>query len=85
MKRDVFEKAKSLNSSIKTIKNRKEKIEQLKKNENKNSKPPIIFGFQSTSTNFVTLSGVEIEYFANYLLKKCEDEIKFLEDEFDKL
>ena len=33
MKRDVYEKAKSLQSSIRTIKNRKEKLELFKKIE----------------------------------------------------
>lgn len=83
MKRDVFEKAKSLNSSIKTIKDRKEKIKLFKKKENNNSKPPIIFGYQST--NFITLTDVEVEHLANFLIEKCDNEIKFLEDEFDKL
>lgn len=85
MKRDVYEKAKSLNSSIITMKNRKEKLELFKEkeNRNRNSKAPIIFGYQST--NFIALTDNEVEYFTNYLLKKCDDEIKFLEDEFDKL
>lgn len=83
MKRDVFEKAKKLNNSIITVKAKKESIELFKKKRNNNSEPPIIFGFQST--NFIRLSDEDVEYFANYLLKKCDDEIKFLEDEFDKL
>lgn len=83
MKRDVYEKAKSLQSSIRTIKNRKEKLELFKKKENRNGKPSIIFGYQST--NFITLTDNEVEYLANFLIKKCDDELKFLEDEFDKL
>lgn len=83
MKIDVYEKAKSLQSSIRTIKNRKEKLELFKKKENRNSEPSIIFGYKST--NFITLTDNEVEYLANFLIKKCDDEIKFLEDEFDKL
>lgn len=83
MKKDVYEKAKSLQSSIRSIKNRKEKLELFKKKENRNSEPPIIFGYQST--NFITLTDNEVEHLANFLIEKCDNEIKFLEDEFDKL
>lgn len=83
MKRDVYEKAKSLQSSIRSIKNRKEKLELFKKKDNTNSKSPIIFGYQST--NFITLTDNEVEHLANFLIEKCDNEIKFLEDEFDKL
>lgn len=81
MKKDVFEKAKKINSSINTLKKRKEQIELFKLNDN--SKSVIIFGFQNT--NHVILANNEIEYFSNFLIKKCDDEIKALETEFDKL
>lgn len=83
MKKDVFEKAKKLNNLIKNLKAKKESIELFKKKRNNNSEPPIIFGFQST--NFIRLSEEDVEYFANYLIVKCDCEIKQLEDEFDRL
>lgn len=83
MKKDVFEKAKKLNNLIKNLKAKKESIELFKKKRNNNSEPPIIFGFQST--NFIRLSEEDVEYFTNYLIVKCDCEIKQLEDEFDRL
>lgn len=83
MKKDVFEKAKKLNNSIINVKAKKESIELFKKKRNNNSEPPIIFGFQST--NFIRLSDEDVEYFANYLIEKCDSKIKQLEEEFDRL
>ena len=83
MKRDVFEKAQKLNSSIINVKSIKESIELFKKKRNNNSEPPIIFG--SKSTYFIRLRDEDVEYFANYLIEKCDSKIKQLEEEFDKL